>query len=105
MDQSRPPHPGPNTLSEKRRAETEVNGFSRALLEDYADKLDEEGRGYLQEVRGASREMAQLIDDVLQLARVTRSEMRREVVNLSELAQSVVAELRRRSSWVCTGLC
>src|SRR5205814_8398643 len=71
-----------------------INGFSQALLEDYADKLDEEGKSYLQEVRGASQEMAQLIDDVLQLARVTRSEMRREIVNLSELAQSVVAELR-----------
>ncbi len=71
-----------------------INGFSQALLEDYADRLDAEGRGYLQEVRGASQEMAQLIDDVLQLARVTRSEMRREVVNLSELARSVLAELR-----------
>jgi PAS domain S-box-containing protein len=72
-----------------------INGFSQALLEDYADKLDKDGKFYLQEVRGASQEMAQLIDDVLQLARVTRSEMRREVVNLSELAQSVVAELRK----------
>ncbi|MFL6210411.1 MAG: PAS domain S-box protein [Pyrinomonadaceae bacterium] len=73
-----------------------INGFSQALLEDYADKLDADGRSYLQEVRSASQEMAQLIDDVLQLARVTRSEMRREVVNLSELAQSVVAELQKR---------
>jgi PAS domain S-box-containing protein len=72
-----------------------INGFSQALLEDYSDKLDEEGRGYLQEVRGASQEMAQLIDDVLQLARVTRSEMRREAINLSELARSVIAELQR----------
>lgn len=75
-----------------------INGFSQALLEDYADKLDEEGRGYLQEVRSASQEMAQLIDDVLQLARVTRSEMRREVVNLSELAQSIMAELQKREA-------
>lgn len=72
-----------------------INGFSQALLEDYADKLDEEGKGYLQEVRGASQEMAQLIDDVLQLARVTRSEMRREAVNLSHLADEVLAELRK----------
>jgi signal transduction histidine kinase len=73
-----------------------INGFSQALLEDYADKLDETGKGYLQEVRGASQEMAQLIDDVLELARVTRSEMRREVVNLSEMAQAVVRELQKR---------
>ncbi len=74
-----------------------INGFSQALLEDYADKLDAEGRNYLREVRNASQEMAQLIDDVLQLARVTRSEMRREQVNLSELARSVVADLKKRN--------
>ncbi|HEX8844894.1 MAG TPA: PAS domain S-box protein [Pyrinomonadaceae bacterium] len=73
-----------------------INGFSQALLEDYADKLDDEGKSYLQEVRGASQEMAQLIDDVLQLARVTRSEMRREVVNLSHLADEIMAELQKR---------
>jgi PAS domain S-box-containing protein len=73
-----------------------INGFSQALLEDYADKLDEAGKGYLREVREASREMAQLIDDVLQLARVTRSEMRREAVDLSRLAHEVIADLRKR---------
>jgi PAS domain S-box-containing protein len=73
-----------------------INGFSQALLEDYADKLDEEGKSYLQEVRAASQEMAQLIDDVLQLARVTRSEMRQEDVNLSETAHAVIAELQKR---------
>jgi len=75
-----------------------INGFSQALLEDYADKLDEEGKGYLQEVRGASKEMAQLIDDLLQLSRVTRSEMRREAVNLSEIAQAVVTELQKTNT-------
>jgi PAS domain S-box-containing protein len=73
-----------------------INGFSQALLEDYAGQLDEVGKGYLEEVRGASQEMAQLIDDVLQLARVTRSEMRWEVVNLSQLAGEVLAELQKR---------
>jgi light-regulated signal transduction histidine kinase (bacteriophytochrome) len=73
-----------------------INGFSKALLEDYSDKLDEAGKGYLQEVRGASQEMAQLIDDLLQLARVTRSELRRARVNLSELAQATVAKLQNR---------
>jgi len=73
-----------------------INGFSQALLEDYADKLDEGGKNYLQEVRNASQEMAQLIDDVLQLARVTRSEMRREEVDLTELASGVVAEMKKR---------
>jgi PAS domain S-box-containing protein len=73
-----------------------IDGFSQALLEDYADQLDEVGKGYLREVRGASQEMAQLIDDVLQLARVTRIEMHHEVVNLTQLALDIVAALRRR---------
>jgi PAS domain S-box-containing protein len=75
-----------------------INGFSQALMEDYADKLDEEGKDYLQQVRDASQEMAQLIDDVLQLARVTRSEMRRESVNLSHLAEDVMTELKKRDA-------
>ncbi|HJQ22745.1 MAG TPA: PAS domain S-box protein [Blastocatellia bacterium] len=75
-----------------------INGFSQALLEDYADRLDDEGKGYLQEVRDASREMAQLIDDLLQLARVTRSEMRSETVSLSEVAHAVIADLRKRDA-------
>ena len=73
-----------------------INGFSQALLEDHADKLDERGKTYLSEIRGASREMATLIDDLLQLARVTRSEMNRESVDLSEMADGVIAELRER---------
>jgi len=73
-----------------------INGFSQALLEDYTDKLDDTGKGYLREVRSATQEMAQLIDDVLQLARVTRSEMRREVVNLSDLARAIASELKKR---------
>jgi len=72
-----------------------INGFSQALLEDCEDKLDETGKGYLREVRGASQEMSQLIDDVLQLARVTRSAMKREEVNLSDLALSVTADLKQ----------
>ena len=42
-----------------------INGFSQALLEDYEDKLDDVGKNYLHEVRSATQEMAQLIDDVL----------------------------------------
>ncbi len=72
-----------------------LNGFSQALLEDYSDKLDDSGKNYLQQVRDASQEMAQLIDDVLRLARITRSEMRQEFVNLSELAAGVVADLQK----------
>jgi light-regulated signal transduction histidine kinase (bacteriophytochrome) len=71
-----------------------INGFSKALLEDYADQLDEIGRGYLDEVRGASQEMAQMIDDVLQLAQVTRREILHESVSLSELARETIGKLQ-----------
>ncbi|CAN5622948.1 hypothetical protein BH10ACI3_BH10ACI3_09750 [soil metagenome] len=71
-----------------------INGFSGALLEDYGDTLDDVGKGYLTQVREASQEMAQLIDDVLQLARVTRTEIISEPVDLSEMANSIVEDMR-----------
>jgi signal transduction histidine kinase len=72
-----------------------INGFSQALEEEYADRLDEQGMHYLREVRSASQEMARLIDDILRLARVTRSEMHTETVNLTEKAKAVFAELQK----------
>ena len=73
-----------------------INGFSQALLEDYTDKLDAEGKNHLQQLRGASQAMAQLIDNLLELSRVTRTEMRREVVDLTKLAHAVLADLQKR---------
>ena len=72
-----------------------IDGFSKILLEDYADELDEEGNDYLKRVRAASQRMGQLIDDLLDLSRMTRSEMRRESVDLSDLAKSFAEELKR----------
>jgi light-regulated signal transduction histidine kinase (bacteriophytochrome) len=72
-----------------------VDGFSQALLEDYADKLDDEARGYLKHVRHSAQEMGRLIDDLLALSRVTRSELVRESVDLSDLARSVATQLQR----------
>ena len=74
-----------------------IDGFSRILLEDYADKLDADGRDNLRRVCAASQRMGQLIDDLLNLSRVTRSEMRRCPVNLSETAAQISAELRAAS--------
>ncbi|MCC7362333.1 MAG: GAF domain-containing protein [Anaerolineales bacterium] len=71
-----------------------IDGFSLALLEDYGPQLDAEARGYLERVRGAAQRMAALIDDLLSLSRVTRTEMRWATVDLSALAESVVDELR-----------
>jgi len=72
-----------------------IDGFSQVLLEDYGTQLDESGRDSLQRVRAASQRMATLIDDLLKLARVTRSEMRTELVDLSKIAQDIVADLQR----------
>lgn len=72
-----------------------IDGFSRALLEDYADKLDAEGKEHLQTVRGASQRMGCLIDDMLQLARINRGELHRTEVDLSQLAGQVAGELRQ----------
>ena len=72
-----------------------IEGFSQILLEDHADALDEEGRGYLGRVRASSRRMALLIDDLLDLSRVTRSTLRRQTVNLSALAREIAGELEK----------
>jgi len=70
-----------------------IDGFSQALLEDYSDTLDAQGKDYLTRVRSASQRMSQLIDDMLVLSRVTRREMKRSEVDLSILANLIIAEL------------
>ncbi len=72
-----------------------IDGFSRILLEDYADKLDGDGREHLDTVRAASQRMAQLIDDILQLSRITRTPLRLLPVDLSVLAATVAEDLRK----------
>lgn len=72
-----------------------IDGFSHALLEDYDDILDEEGKQYLTRIRSSSQLMAQLIDDILNLTKISRAEMKLEQVNLSALASEVAGELKR----------
>lgn len=72
-----------------------IDGFSQALLDDYGEQLDGEGQEFLQRVRGASQRMAQLIDDLLYLSRITRGEMVRQSVDLSGLAELVAQELQQ----------
>jgi two-component system, sensor histidine kinase and response regulator len=62
-----------------------IESFGRAVQESQAARLDDAGRRYLDRVREASRQMSQLIDDVLYLARVTRAEMREQELDLSAL--------------------
>jgi PAS domain S-box-containing protein len=73
-----------------------LDGFSQVLLEDYAASLDAQGRDYLGRIRAASQRMSRLIDDLIELSRVTRSEIRRDDVDLSALFAEVVEELRER---------
>ena len=72
-----------------------IDGFSQILLEDYTDKLDAAGRDALKRVRAAAQRMAQLIDDMLKLSRVTRGEVLLETVGLSAIAHAVLDELQR----------
>jgi light-regulated signal transduction histidine kinase (bacteriophytochrome) len=73
-----------------------VDGFSQALLEDYADRLDDEGLRYLRHLRESAQQMGRLIEDLLALSRVTRAELVREPVDLSDLARSVTMQLQKR---------
>jgi len=72
-----------------------IDGFSKILLEDCADKLDEAGRENLRIVRNASQRMAHLIDDILQLSRLNRSPLRLLPVDLSALAVAVADDLKK----------
>ncbi|HEX9046919.1 MAG TPA: PAS domain S-box protein [Verrucomicrobiae bacterium] len=71
-----------------------IDGFSRILLEDYDTKLDDDGRDNLRRVCAASQRMGRLIDDLLALSRVTRSEMHRGPVALSDIAGQILEELK-----------
>ncbi len=73
-----------------------IDGFSQVLQEETGGRLSADGEDALRRVRGATRQMGQLIDDLLKLSKVTRAEMHRERVDLSEMARSVVLELSGR---------
>lgn len=72
-----------------------VDGFSRALLEDYAQILDERGQDYLKRMRGAADKMKQLIEDLLNLSRLARAEMKREETDLSALVHTIAVDLQK----------
>jgi len=71
-----------------------IDGFSQAILEDCADQLDANGKDHLRRVRSATQRMASLIDDMLNLSRVSRGEMRRNQVDLSTMAASIAKEIQ-----------
>ena len=71
-----------------------IDGWSLALVEDYGHGLDQRAIGYLDRVRSETQRMGHLIDDLLQLSRITRAEMHRDTVDLSLAAESIAARIR-----------
>lgn len=72
-----------------------MDGYAQALIEDYGDKLDEQGREWLGNIRSASQAMGQLINDILGLSRVVRVELKQERLDLSAMALSVAESLQK----------
>jgi PAS domain S-box-containing protein len=72
-----------------------MDGFSQAVLEDHADKLDRQGKDHLRRVRAASQRMGQMIDGILSLSRTARSEMECTAVDLSLMAETIAGEMVR----------
>ncbi|MDR5172124.1 PAS domain S-box protein [Methylobacillus flagellatus] len=71
-----------------------IAGFAEILVQRHGGNLDEKAKNYLGRVLAATHRMEALIDDLLQLSRISREEMRRETVGLSAIADSIVADLR-----------
>ncbi len=71
-----------------------MDGFSRILLDDFQDGLDEQGRHYLNRIRQASSKMSQLIDGLLRLSQVSRQSLFIRHTDLARLAQEAIDELR-----------
>jgi signal transduction histidine kinase len=73
-----------------------LDGFSEALREDYSDRLDGNALHYISRIRGASQRMGQLIDDLLQLSRLSRAELNRVDFDLSETVRLIGQEVQER---------
>lgn len=72
-----------------------IQGYTQVVLDDYAGKLDDEGRVWLQRIVTGTQRMSALVDDMLKLARINRASLRREQVDLSACATGIIDELRR----------
>ena len=73
-----------------------IEGFARAIMEDYNDKLDETGKDYVRRVTSASQRMTQLIEAMLNMARLTAGELHEKTVDLSALAQGTAHNLQHK---------
>lgn len=71
-----------------------IDGFSLALLEDYSDKIDDEGKAFILRVRSSAQRMSRLIDDMLKLSRTTRRTLRTEKIRIDEIVKSVINSIK-----------
>ena len=74
-----------------------IDGWSLALLEDYKDKLDEQGREYLDRVRSETQIMGRLIDDLLTFSRQSRAEMNQKRLDMTAMAQAIISRLQQQN--------
>ena len=72
-----------------------IDGFSQIILDRYEDRLDQRGQSFLVRMREASQRMAHLIENLLQLSRMSRSEMRIQICDLSAMAREIMDELQQ----------
>ncbi|MCL4267161.1 MAG: PAS domain S-box protein [Anaerolineae bacterium] len=75
-----------------------MSGFSRILIQDYTDILDESGQHYLQRIRENASQMGNLIDDLLKFSRLIREPVRRETINVTAVVHRVLADLNLESA-------
>ncbi|MBB5017031.1 PAS domain S-box-containing protein [Chitinivorax tropicus] len=83
-----------------------IGGFSTILQEDYADKLDENGQDYLRRIVNSAGRMSHLIDDMLNLSRISRQRLNVHEIDLAPIANQIISDLRfaepdRRVHWIC----
>jgi len=75
-----------------------IDGFSRALQTDFGDRLDDEGRRYIDRIRAGTQRMSELIEDLLSLSRITRAALTRGPVDLTAISRKVLADLAARDA-------
>jgi PAS domain S-box-containing protein len=86
-----------------------VDGFSKLLVEDFGPRIPEEARHYLDRIQAGTRQMGQLVDDLLNLSRIGRREPSLQITGLNSLVEEVIAELKtenpgRRIQWKIASL-
>ncbi len=81
-----------------------INGFSHALLDDYYDTLGNDGKVFIDKIQESTNKMGDLIDDILKLFKISRSEIKNEKVNLTALAYDIMEKLRKTNPDRCITL-